>query len=132
MTSSVKKFCHVWKLVPSGACVPVNSWKVNGAAKQFALLSGWPWKHRLQQEDLAAGSTGTVGIYQPRGPLAWNFGWWIGMRRAYRAKASVWCMTFFRMAEPPAGFLRHMQRINRTHFLLPSDFFFLSTLQHPV
>lgn len=66
MTSSVKKFCHVWKRVPRRACVPVNSWKVNAAAKQFVLLSGWPWKHCLQQEDLAAGSTGTAGIYQPR------------------------------------------------------------------
>lgn len=70
MTPTVKKFCPVWELVPCGSCIPVNSYKVNGAAKQFVLLSGWPRKHHLPQEDLAAGSTGTVGIYQLRGPLA--------------------------------------------------------------
>lgn len=78
MTPSVQKFCPVGELVPCGACTPVNSSKVNGAAKQFALLSGWPWKHHLLQGDLAAGSTGTVGSYQPRGPRAWNFEWWTG------------------------------------------------------
>lgn len=67
MTPSVKKFCPVWELVPCAACIPVNSYKVNEAAKQFVLLSGWPWKHHLLQEDLAAGSTGTVGIYQLSG-----------------------------------------------------------------
>ena len=70
MTPTVKKFCPVWELVPCGSCIPVNSYKVNGAANQIVLLSGWPRKHHLPQEDLAAGSTGTVGIYQLRGPLA--------------------------------------------------------------
>lgn len=66
MTSSVKKFCHVWTLVPRRACVPVNSGKVSGAAKQFVLPPGWPWKHRPQPEGSAAGSTGPGGVYQPR------------------------------------------------------------------
>ena len=70
MTSSVKKFCHVWKLVPRRACVPVNSWEVNGAAKQFVLPSGWPENTARSKRTWQLGQQALWGFINLGRPLA--------------------------------------------------------------